>query len=303
MIHCPLKIEWFVKLKGRFYMTTYVFPGQGSQVKGMGKDLFPEFPSLIAKANSILGYSLETLCLEDPHEQLGQTQYTQPSLYTISALSYFKMLQETGKKPNYLAGHSLGEYNALLAAEVFDFETGLKLVKKRGELMSQAKDGAMAAIIGLKTDLLKDLITQNKLSSVTFANYNSFTQIVISGNKTEVEQARTLCEQAGATLAIPLKVSGAFHSPHMKSSEEQFGDFLNEFHFSPPTISVIANCTAKPYPTTDAAIKKNLTEQIVSSVRWTESIEYLIQQGESEFIEIGPGAVLSGLIRRIKNGQ
>lgn len=284
-------------------MVTYIFPGQGSQQKGMGKELFLQFPEFVAQANALLGYSLETLCLEDPHQHLSQTQYTQPALYVINALSYFKKQQEFEQNPAYVAGHSLGEYSALLAAGVFDFETGLKLVKKRGELMSQARDGAMAAIIGTKVEDIQTLLVQHNLTSVVVANRNSYTQLVISGQKAEIDQARELCEKVGATLTVPLKVSGAFHSPYMQASQEDFNTFLKEFQFAPPKIPVIANCTARPYQASDTDIKKNLSEQITSPVRWTESIDYLIAQGEMEFVEVGPGMILTGLIRRIKNGQ
>jgi malonyl CoA-acyl carrier protein transacylase len=278
-----------------------LFPGQGSQVRGMGSDLFDHFPEFTAKADALLGYSLKTLCLDDPEQLLDQTQYTQPALYTVNALTYFKKLQETGQKPNFVAGHSLGEYNALLAAEVFDFETGLKLVKKRGELMSQAIGGAMAAVIGLKADVLKALFIENDLMDVNIANDNSHTQIVISGKKEGVARAQTLCEQAGAMMIIPLKTSGAFHSPYMRAAQEQFQTFLSQLQFATPTIPVIANCTAQPYIPTD--IHKNLAQQITHPVRWTETIEFLFAQGEMGFEELGPGTVLTNLVRRIKNGQ
>lgn len=282
-------------------MTVALFPGQGSQTKGMGEALFNHFPELIAKADHILGYSIKNLCLEDPQNQLHQTQYTQPALYTINALTYFKKLQASTQKPTYVAGHSLGEYNALLAADVFDFETGLKLVKKRGELMSQATNGAMAAIIGLKIDDIKAILLQNNLNQISIANHNSHTQIVISGLKPEIEQAKVLCEQSGAMMVVPLKVSGAFHSPYMQDAQQQFEDYIDDFQFEAPRIPVIANTTARPYSAGDT--KKNLARQITSSVRWTESIDFLLAQQETEFEEIGPGTVLTGLIRRIKNGQ
>lgn len=282
-------------------MTTYVFPGQGSQIKGMGSGLFSEFSELTEKANAILGYSIQTLCLEDPHQHLTQTQYTQPALYIVNALTYFKKIQEKRKPPRFVAGHSLGEYNALLAASVFDFETGLKLVQKRGELMSQAREGAMAAIIGLKADLIKTILDQHGLTNVAIANDNSYTQLVISGSKEDIHEAQGLCEQAGAVLVIPLKVSGAFHSPYMRPAQEQFEHFLEGFQFTSPSCPVISNYTARPYETTE--ISRTLAQQITHPVRWTESISYILAQGETEFEEVGPGAVLSGLIRRITNGQ
>jgi malonyl CoA-acyl carrier protein transacylase len=282
-------------------MTTYVFPGQGSQSRGMGAELFAAFPELVKKADDILGYSIQTLCLEDPGNQLNQTNFTQPALYVVSALAYLKKMQEGAQRPHYVAGHSLGEYNALFAAEVFDFETGLKLVQKRGELMSQAQGGGMAAIVGLTSDQVKAVLEKNPQSNVSIANYNSVTQVVISGPKDAVMATEPLFTGAGATLFIPLKVSGAFHSALMMPAQKTFADFIQSFHFSAPTIPVIANVDAKPY--TAANIVSNLSQQITSSVLWTQTIQYLISQGEDTFEEVGPGKVLTGLIARIKKGQ
>lgn len=281
-------------------MTTYLFPGQGSQSKGMGAALFAEFPEYIQKANNILGYSITHLCLENPNEQLNQTQYTQPALYIVNVLSYLKKLQES-PKPHYLAGHSLGEYNALFAAQVFDFETGLKLVQKRGELMSKATNGGMAAVMGLKSEAIQNILNQENLNEITIANYNSYTQIVITGPKSDIAVAQSLFEKAGASLYIPLKVSGAFHSPHMKTAQETFAQFLSQFTFRAPAIPVMANVNAKPYPA--QSVPTLLAQQITSPVQWTASIEYLLNQGENDFTEIGPGTVLTGLVRRIRNGQ
>lgn len=281
-------------------MTTYLFPGQGSQFKGMGDDLFKAFPEIIAKANDILGYPIQELCLEDPDKRLSKTQYTQPALYIVNALTYYKKQQMSEAKPDFVAGHSLGEYNALLAARVFSFEDGLRLVKKRGELMSQASGGGMAAIIGLSAEKIKSIIGHNSIN-VSIANDNSYTQSVITGLKADVDLAQKLCEQAGASLVVPLNVSGAFHSQYMLSAQEQFVNFISNFKFSPPTLSVIANTTAKPYEAT--TIARELTQQITHPVRWTESIKYLLAQGETVFEEIGPGKVLTGLVQRINNGQ
>lgn len=282
-------------------MPAYIFPGQGSQAIGMGRELFSQFPEVTAKADEILGYSITTLCVEDPHQRLNQTQYTQPALYTVNALFYLNKLRQVGKLPSFVAGHSLGEYNALLAAGVFDFGTGLKLVKKRGELMSQASDGAMAAVIGLDAETIESILKQQDLLDVAIANHNSSMQIVISGKASDISKAQPLLEKGGALMVVRLKVSGAFHSPYMHPAQEQFETYLKDFHFSPPKIPVIANCTASPYQHSD--ISKNLAAQIAQPVRWVETIHHLLAQNVVEFEEIGPGKVLTGLITRIKNGQ
>ncbi len=281
-------------------MTIYIFPGQGSQHKGMGSSLFSEFPEFTKKADDILGYSIQSLCLDDPLQQLGKTQYTQPALYVVNALSYYKKRREVMKEPGFVMGHSLGEYSALMAAEVFDFETGLRLVKKRGELMNKASGGAMAAIIGLKAEDIQTILDKNQPINVSIANHNTRTQIVISGLREDVLRAQQLCEQAGAMLVIPLNVSGAFHSPYMRSAQEEFELFLKGFQFNTPSIPTISNYSARPYGTEN--ISQNISRQITNPVRWTESVLYVLQAGEQEFEEIGPGAVLMGLVQRIKNG-
>lgn len=283
-------------------MTTYVFPGQGSQTKGMGGSaLFAEFNDLVKKADDILGYSIATLCLEDPNSKLNDTAYTQPALYTVNALSYLKKIKENNIKPTFVAGHSLGEYNALFAAEVFDFETGLKLVQKRGALMSQATGGGMAAVVGLKADVIDKIIKEQGLNHICIANFNSYTQSVISGPKEDIVRCESLFINAGAMLFLPLKVSGAFHSPSMTDAQKDFQQFLSQFSFAKPIIPVIANVNAKPYPS--QGIEHLLAEQITHSVLWQQSISYLLGEGESQFEEVGPGKVLTGLIGRIQKGQ
>jgi len=274
-------------------MRAFVFPGQGSQVRGMGGELFTEFADLTATADTILGYSIQTLCLNDPEQKLNQTQFTQPALYVVNALMYFKKLQ-TDSKPDYVAGHSLGEYNALLAAEVFDFATGLQLVKKRGELMSTATGGAMAAIVGLPVEEVKTILQASPFKQVTVANYNSHTQCVISGVQHEIEEVKTHFKNGSF---IPLKVSGAFHSPLMLNAQNQFAEFLEQFNFATPVIPVIANVDAKPYH--PAIVKHNLAQQITSSVRWSAIVEYLLAKDSVEFVEVGPGNVLSRLIQQM----
>jgi trans-AT polyketide synthase/acyltransferase/oxidoreductase domain-containing protein len=279
-------------------MTTYVFPGQGSQRKGMGAGLFDEFKEITARADAVLGYSIKELCLHDPDNQLDQTQYTQPVLYIVNSLMYLKKIQEAPGKPDYVAGHSLGEYCALFTAGAFNFETGLRLVQKRGELMGRVAGGGMAAVIGLDEDKIIDILNDNALSSISIANCNSPLQIVISGIKEDLIKARKIFEQAGAELYIPLKVSGAFHSPHMARVRDEFEKFLAPYNFSQLTIRVISNVHARPYQQSD--IKKTLVEQITSPVRWSETIQYLMGCGEMDFVEVGPGEVLTGLIKRIR---
>jgi len=281
-------------------MVAYVFPGQGSQKRGMGEHLFSLFPDLVSEAGDILGYSIVDLCEHDD-ARLSQTQYTQPALYIVNALSYYQRLNTDKMEPQYVAGHSLGEYNALLAAEVFDFATGLKLVQKRGELMSQARDGAMAAIIGLDDKQLHELFKGNNLSTLSVANYNTYKQLVIAGSKDEMEQAGQIFKKTEGIRFIPLNTSGAFHSPLMKDAQQQFEDFMAEFSFAAPKIPVIANVTAKPYHADQVA--SLLTQQITHPVKWVDTIEYLSTQGETDIEEVGPGNVLTNIIRRIRKKQ
>ena len=282
-------------------MTTFLFPGQGSQLKGMGDNLFSYFSDLTFKASEFLGYCVKSLCLNDSDHQLNQTQYTQPALYVVNVFSYLKKLQDTGLKPNYVVGHSLGEYSALFAAGVFDFITGLSLVKKRGELMGKIIGGSMAVVVGLREETIKILLLQEGLTNITIANNNSYLQFVLSGLKEDIDKSLHIFKNARADLVIPLRVSGAFHSPYMEEVQQQFNTFLNEFTFSAPSIPVISNYTAKPYFVTD--LKKNLVQQITHPVRWIETINYLMQQGETKFEEVGPGKVLTGLVRSIQNGK
>ena len=279
-------------------LKTYVFPGQGSQIKGMGGTLFDEFEELTEKADKILGYSIKELCLKDPRRELSQTQYTQPALYVVNALSYYKKLDETGQKPNFVAGHSVGEYNALLASGGIDFEIGLKLVKKRGELMSQSIGGAMAAILGLSEEEVKKILEENDLNGLDIANYNTPSQIVISGLKDDIHKAEPLFQLEG-TKYIPLNTSGAFHSTYMQPAKEEFDKYLREFTYSELMIPVISNVHARPYQQED--IMANLSEQITHSVHWSESIQYLMGQGDMDFEEVGQGDVLTKLIEKIQN--
>ncbi|MBN2401597.1 MAG: ACP S-malonyltransferase [Spirochaetes bacterium] len=274
----------------------YVFPGQGSQTIGMGKELFDQFAFLIKQADQILGYSIKQLCLEDPDKKLNSTDYTQPALYIVNSLMYLKKVQQSGK-PDFVAGHSLGEYNALFAAEVFDFATGLKLVQKRGAIMSKAEGGGMGAVIGLAPEKIKEALKNTGLESIDIANFNSPGQTVISGPKADIGKLTGVFEKAGARLFVPLAVSGAFHSRYMKPAKEEFEKYLEQFTFKSPKIPVIANYTAKKYD--DNVIKENLALQICNPVRWVETVMFLKQQPNAEFEEIGPGKVLTKLIAQI----
>lgn len=279
-------------------MLAYVFPGQGSQEKGMGAELFDKYRELTAKADEILGYSIKELCLNDPDNILGNTRYTQPALYVVNALSYLDKIESSGVKPDFVAGHSLGEYNALFASGVFDFETGLRLVKKRGELMSEAIGGGMAAVIGFNEEQVKEVLNKYQLTEIDIANYNAPTQIVISGKKEDIEKAQPYFEAEGVKRYVVLKVSGAFHSRYMRTSLEQFSQFVDQLDFAEPSIPVISNVYARPYK--NNSIKATLMEQIVKSVKWTESIRYLMGKGEIEIVQVGPGNVLTSLVRTIQ---
>lgn len=277
-------------------MNAYVFPGQGSQFISMGKDLFREFPDIVTTADQILGYSIENLCTQDQEKKLNLTQYTQPALYVVEAMSYLKAAREHGE-PHVVAGHSLGEYSALFAAGVFDFATGLKLVKRRGELMSTAKvDGGMAAVLNIDSERITDILRKGNLSGIDVANFNKPTQTVIAGPKDQLATAARLFERAGANF-IPLNVSAPFHSRYMKSIEVEFSDYLQQFSFKPPRVPVISNVTARPHD--PSTIKNLLAQQISHPVRWTETICYLMGQGDFNYLELGPGDVLTKLITSI----
>ncbi len=280
-------------------MKAFLFPGQGSQRKGMGTGLFDRFPEHVRQADAILGYSIRRLCQETPNQQLTQTQFTQPALFIVNVLTYLAKREDEGVEPDYLAGHSLGEYCALFAAGAFDFETGVRLVQQRGALMSQSRAGGMAAVIGLTVDQVKTILVDNRLDDLRLANLNTPTQLVLSGGKEAITAAATLFGRIKGARCIPLNVSAAFHSHLMAETRQAFADFLAPFTFRALRIPVIANLTARPYE--PERTKANLIDQITGSVLWTDTIRYLWgRHTEIAFEEVGPGTVLTDLTAKIK---
>ncbi len=275
-------------------MKTIMFPGQGSQYRGMGKDLFPLYKQKVQQASAILGYDLEELCLKDPRKELGKTQFTQPALYVVNALTYDKRLQDAS--PDYLIGHSLGEYNALLAAGAFDFETGLRLVQKRGALMASASGGGMAAVLGMDVESLQNKLETGGYDEIDIANFNTPTQIVISGPQDAIQKVVTDFDNDGIKI-IPLFVTAPFHSRYMKSAAEEFAVFLKQFKFQPLQTPVISNVTGFPY--NSDTITDLLSKQIASPVRWIDSIRFLMGKGVDTYEEIG-SSILTKMVKEIQ---
>lgn len=283
-------------------MKIYMFPGQGSQAKGMGAELFDRFREITGQADAILGYSIKELCLEDPRGELDKTQFTQPALYTVNALSYFAKREDSGDTPDFLAGHSLGEFDALMAAGCFDFETGLKFVQKRGALMGEVSGGSMAAVLNASKDEIEAALTAGGISDVYLANYNAPSQIVISGSAEQIEKAKPLFKK-GKMRFYPLNTSGAFHSRLMQDAMVQFREYLHAFEFAVPKIPVLANVTGRPYEV--GRLLDTLSSQIASTVQWSGSVQYLLALARSrgktaEFEELGHGDVLTKLVETIR---
>ncbi len=280
-------------------MKICLFPGQGSQAKGMGADLFDRYPDWTAAADAVLGFSIRDLCVNDPRGELGLTQFTQPALYTVNALTYRARLEDGGAPPDFVAGHSLGEYNALLAADVFDFTTGLRMVTRRGEIMGQVRGGGMAAVVGLEPLRIQQILDGTEVGRrVDVANFNSYDQTVIAGPKEDLAAVEAQFKAAEVRAYITLNVSAPFHSRYMREAQSLYAAFLHDIEFNTPAIPVISNVSAKPYE--GDLVRQTLSEQIGNSVRWLETVVYLLGQPEPEFEEVGPGSVLTKLVAQIK---
>ncbi|MFG3105181.1 ACP S-malonyltransferase [Streptomyces tendae] len=272
--------------------SAWLFPGQGAQRRGMGRELFDRYPDAMAAADRILGFSVRELCLGDAAERLTDTRYLQPALFVVNELTR-RACAAREPAPDYLAGHSLGEYNALLAADAFDFETGLALVARRGELMGRAAGGAMTAVVGPGAARIVDLLAEAGIDDVDLANLNSTEQVVLSGPAESLRRAAGAVTAAGAGRCVPLRVSAAFHSRYMADAAREFATFLAGFELRDPRIPVIANVTARPYR--PGEVGRLLAAQVHSAVRWSESMAHLRSRGVDRVVEQGPGRVLTGL--------
>ncbi len=284
-------------------MTAYIFPGQGAQFVGMGKDLYEKYPeakALFEKANQILGFNITEIMFNGTDEELKQTKVTQPAIFLHSVI----LAKVADVKPDMVAGHSLGEFSALVVNGALSFEDGLKLVSQRALAMQKAceiQPGGMAAILGLDDAKVVEICAGIKEEIVVAANFNCPGQLVISGSAKGVEIACEQMKAAGAKRALPLPVGGAFHSPLMEPARVELEAAIKNTQFSKPSCPVYQNVNAKP-STDIEEIKKNLISQLTGSVMWTQSVQKMVADGGSKFVECGPGKVLQGLVGKIAQG-
>ena len=284
--------------------TAHIFPGQGSQSVGMGSKLYQSSPKardVFQEADEAIQFSISRLCFEGPEEELRQPINSQPAIMAVS-IACLRAASEVNHSvsPAFVAGHSLGEYTALVAANVLKFSDAIRLVRERGRLMQMAGEimpGGMAAVIGVDEAILKEICCE---TGAEIANFNCSGQIVISGSKEALGRAMDMAKARDARRVIPLQVSGAFHSKLMQPTIEGMAEAISKIDFKTPQVPIVVNCTAQPV-TTAAGVKEELLRQLCNCVQWQPSIEYMVGEGVSTFIEIGPGQVLSGLIKRISN--
>lgn len=274
--------------------TAVIFPGQGSQKRGMGGDLFARYPDWVEIARKAIDFDPVLLCRENPEGMLDRTEWTQPAIFLVNAL-WYRAWRETHPDPDVLAGHSLGEYNALLAAGCFDFEQGMAMVVQRGRLMGRAKEGSMSAVIGMDQAHLATVLAEH-LPGLDLANINTDVQVVLSGPKGLLEQAEGILEGPGVRI-IPLRVGGAFHSRLMAGAAAEFGEFLSGFELSDPRIPVVANVTASEI---DGPVGDLLRRQIDSSVRWRDSVVRILERGVDEFVEASGSRILTAMVDSIR---
>lgn len=276
----------------------WLFPGQGTQRRGMGAAVFDLYPGLVERADRILGYSLRELCLEDPDGRLGSTEYCQPALFVVNALLFLE-LRRRQPWPAFIAGHSLGEFSALFAAGSFDFDTGVRIVRERARCMATAaRSGAMLAVIGLQLNQLQDLVAELGLAGLDVANYNLPTQTVMAGPDLEIaalDQA-LLARQLART--VHLHVGGAFHSRYAAKAAAAFHAALSQFELHDPKLPTVSSVTGRPYQ--PGTVRTILEGQILGPVRWLDTMQFLHGQGVTEARQIGPGRVLDGLWERFE---
>lgn len=283
--------------------TAFVFPGQGAQVVGMGKDFYDASDKAKEVFNTFDSVvpNLSKVCFEGPEDELKRTLYTQPAILATSIAAYELFKEKCDVSPNILGGHSLGEYGALYAAQAFDLETAAKLIQKRAELMENAPEGSMAVVLGLPAPKVEDLVKKvasagNK--TLTVANYNTEQQLVISGHKEAIEQVAPLLKEAGAKRVLPLAVGGAFHSPLMDIAAREFDGFIQDFDLSGAYPSVVTNVDASATSNAEE-IRRKLSQQINHSVLWSQSMQLMVEEHFVDtVIEFGPGKVLTGMVKK-----